>query len=218
MNPRAPVNPRRLLVWLGLFFGSVALVLQFTLSMQLHAANGRDLPGAMGNFFSYYTILTNIVLVLIYLSLVLKAKWLEPFRSPVTRAMMAANIALVTLFVYFVLRHLYAFEGLFDLADRMLHYLCPTLYLLWWLFAQPHGGLKWLSLPIMLLPTLIYFIYIIARGAWVQEYPYPVINVIDLGYPQVLLNAVLMTIGLAVLTAIVILLDGFIARRAVAHD
>ncbi|KQX34059.1 hypothetical protein ASD04_17610 [Devosia sp. Root436] len=212
MNPRAPINPRNLLTWLGLAFGILALVLQFWLSMNAMLGSGRDLPGALGNFFSYYTILTNTVLVLIYLSTIWPSAWLQLFRQPILRGMMAANIALVTLFVFFVLRHLYAFDGLFLLADNMLHYLCPLLYLLWWLSAQPHGQLRWGNLPLMLAPTLAYFVYAMARGAWVQEYPYPILNAIELGYGQVLLNAVYMTVGLAVLSLAVIALDRLLAR------
>lgn len=214
MDLRAPVNPRLLLTWLGLLFGGGGLVLQFVIAMQSYLDSGRDIPGALGTFFAFYTILTNIVLVLIYLSEVTPTRWLELFRHPVLRAMMAANIALVMLFVYFVLSKLYAFEGLPELADRILHYLTPLLYILWWLVGQRHGALKWANLPIMLLPTLVYFIYIMARGAWVQEYPYPILNVLQLGYGQVLLNALYMCIGLAVLCAIVIALDILLARQS----
>ena len=212
MNPRAPVNPRTLLTWLGLLFGAGGLLLQFALSMQQMLGSGRDLFGSLGHFFAYYTILTNIVLVLIYLSEVLPAAWLALFRHPVVRGMMAANIALVALYVFFVLRFLASLEGLFLLADTILHYLCPVLYLLWWLVAQQHGRLRWGNLPVMLAPTLVYFVYAMARGAWVQEYPYPILNAIKLGYPAVLLNAVYMTVGLGVLTIAVIALDQAMGR------
>lgn len=209
--------PRTLLTWLGLGFGAFGLVLQFVLSMQAYLGNGRDIFGALGGFFSYYTILTNIVLVLIYLSVVTTTPLLDIFRRPWVRGMMAANIALVGLYVYFVLRFLTDLDGLPDLADRILHYLCPTFYVLWWLVAQPHGALKWQNLPLMLAPTLVYFLYAMARGAWVQEYPYPILNAIKLGYPAVLLNALYMTAGLAILTAVVIILDRLMAQRSVAH-
>ena len=52
-----------------------------------------------------------------------------------------------------------------------------------------------------------------------QQYPYPILNAIKLGYPAVLLNAVYMTAGLTVLVAIVIALDQFLARNwNVVHD
>ena len=214
MSVSAPVNPRTLLTWLGLLFGAGGLVLQFSISMQQMLGSGRDLFGSLGHFFAYYTILTNIILVLIYLSEVLPSAGLALFRHPVVRGMMAANIALVALYVFFVLRFLGSLDGLFLLADNVLHYLCPVLYLLWWLVAQPHGRLRWGNLPVMLAPTLVYFIYAMARGAWVQEYPYPILNAIELGYAQVALNAVYMTAGLAVLTAAVIALDRLLARTS----
>ena len=211
MNRRAPVNPRTLLTWLGLLFGAAGLLLQFTISMQSMLGSGRDLFGSLGHFFSFYTILTNIALVLIYLSEVVPSSRLAVFRHPIVRGMMAANIALVALYVFFVLRFLASLTGLFLVADNILHYLCPALYLLWWLIG-PHGRLRWGNLPLMLAPTLVYFLYAMARGAWVQEYPYPILNAIELGYAQVALNALYMTAGLAVLTLIVIALDRLLAR------
>ncbi|WP_332687571.1 Pr6Pr family membrane protein, partial [Devosia sp.] len=154
MNPRAPINPRTLLTWLGLLFGAAGLVLQFILSMQLAFANGRDFPGFLGHFLAFYTILTNAIVVLIYLSEVLPTSRLALFRQPVMRGLTAASIALVALYVYFVLRHLNVLGGLLLLADTILHYICPALYLLWWLGAQPHGSLRWANLSVMLLPTL----------------------------------------------------------------
>lgn len=213
MNRRAPVNPRTLLTWLGLLFGAAGLLLQFTISMQSMLGSGRDLFGSLGHFFSFYTILTNIALVLIYLSEVVPSSRLAVFRHPIVRGMMAANIALVAIYVFFVLRFLASLTGLFLLADNILHYLCPALYLLWWLVAQPHGRLRWGNLPVMLAPTLVYFVYAMARGAWVQEYPYPILNAIELGYAQVLFNALYMTVGLGVLILAVIALDGLLARQ-----
>ena len=212
MNLRAPVNPRTLLTWLGLLFGAAGLVLQFTISMQSMLGSGRDLFGSLGHFFAYYTILTNIVLVLIYLSEVLPTAGLALFRHPVLRGMMAANIALVALYVFFVLRFLASLTGLFLLADTILHYLCPVLYLLWWLVAQPHGRLRWGNLPVMLAPTLVYFIYAMARGAWVQEYPYPILEAHKLGYGQVTINVLAVLAGVTILCAIYVAIDRALTR------
>ena len=212
MDLRAPVNPRHLLTWLGLGVGIVALVLQFTLSMQAYAAIGKDIPGSLGTFLAFYTILSNVMLVLIYLSAVTAWPWLDLFRRPVVRGMMAANIALVMLYVYFVLRFLTNLTGLDQLADTLLHYLGPVLYILWWLVAQPHGTLNWSNLPLMLAPTVVYFAYILARGAWVNEYPYPILAVNKIGYGAVFLNALYMLVAFAVLSAIVIAADFILAR------
>ncbi|WP_086469767.1 Pr6Pr family membrane protein [Devosia lucknowensis] len=204
----------RALTWAGLVIGIAGLVLQFSISMPDLIANGRDVPGALGHFFSYYTVLNNIALVLVYLSAVTHAGWLELFRSPLVRGIMAANIALVGLYVFFVLRFLQTLEGAFFVADAMLHYVAPVLYVVWWTVTQRHGALRWTHLPLMLLPTLIYFVYAMARGAWVQEYPYPILNAVELGYRQVGINALYMTVFLAVLALVAIAADRFLARTS----
>ena len=210
---RAPVNPRKLLTGLGLAAGTAGLLIEFVFSMQISLAAGRDIPGILGSFFSFYTILTNIVLVLIYLSEVLPTQRLAIFRHPVTRGSMVACITLVSLYVFFVLRHLYAPTGLLELSDRLLHYVAPLLYLLWWVIGQPHGQLRWGNLPVMLLPTLIYFVVVMLRGAWLHRYPYPFMNIDELGIGAVLLGALFMAAGLAALSALVIALDHFLTRN-----
>lgn len=216
---RAPADPRKLLPWLGLTCGAAGLVLQFILSAQAAITNGRDVLGFLGHFFAFYTVLTNVVLVLIYLSEVWQNTRLAVFTSPVVRGLMAGNIALVGLYVYFVLRHLNLLYGLPQLADSILHYVCPLLYVLWWVSSQPHGQLRWSHLPVMLLPTLVYFAYILARGLWVQQYPYPILNVGELGYISVVMNAAYMGAILTLLMAAVITLDHFLTKRwNLIHD
>lgn len=210
---RAPVNPRQLLTWLGLFAGCAGLILQFFLSMQAYLASGRDIPGALGTFFTFYTILTNIVLVMIYLSELLPTRRLDLFRHPVTRGSMVACTALVGIYVFLVLRHLTAFTGLFDVADKVLHYVSPSIYLLWWAAAQRHGQLHWRHLPLMLAPTFIYFVYVMARGLWVNEYPYPFMNMAERGYAEVLLGALYMSIALALLAGVAVVADRLFAQN-----
>lgn len=206
------MNPGRALSWVGLVAGAGTLLLQFAISMQAYAAAGRDVFGALGMFFSYYTILTNIVLVLIYLSDLASWRWLEVFRKLDVNGMMVANMVLVMTFVHFFLRGLVPMSGLFLLCDTLLHYVTPVIYIVWWLVTVRHGPLLIRRVPIMLAPTIVYFLYVLARGAWVREYPYPVLNVTRLGYGQVLLNAVYLTIGLGALMLIVIGIDELLGR------
>ena len=66
----------------------------------------------------------------------------------------------------------------------------------------------------MIVPTLVYFFYAMARGAWVQEYPYPILNAAKLGYAQVGINALYMTAFLAALALAVIAADMLLARTS----
>jgi hypothetical protein len=204
-------TPARLLAGLGLIVGVVALVVQFAISMQAYTAAGRDVPGALGTFFTYYTILTNIVLVLIYLAEFVGWRWLDLFRSLDVRGMMVAVMILVASFVHFFLRGL-GLTGWFLACDYALHYATPLIYFLWWLVGVRHGPLLLRRIPLMLAPTVVYFLVVLARGAWVGEYPYPVLNVVSLGYPHVLLNALLLAVGLAALMMIVVAIDEVLGR------
>jgi hypothetical protein len=208
MGPRV-----RLPTVLGLVIGAAAIALQFYLSMTAYLGAGRWLPDALITFFSFYTILTNLTLVLIYLSELTTTAWLAIFRHPVTRAMMVGVMLLVMGFYHLLLSGLWAPEGLLRIADVTLHYITPIVYVIWWTFVAPHGGLAWREIGIMIVPTLVYFGYILARGAIVSEYPYPILEANTLGYGTVFINAVVVAAVLAVLFALVIALDGLLARR-----
>lgn len=207
---------RRGLALIGFLVGSAALILQFSLTIPASMANGASLPAALVRFFSFYTILTNLTLVLIYLSELVKWRWLGWFRSPITRGMMVGVMILVMAFYHVLLSGLWVPEGLFKVADVTLHYVTPVLFALWWLTAQRHGALRWAAVPLMLLPSLIYIVYIMVRGAMIAEYPYPILEAHKLGYGTVAINILAVAVALAVLFALVTALDLLLARRNAA--
>jgi hypothetical protein len=198
---------------IGFAVGLGALILQFALTIPA-AMQTRGLPLALLFFFSFFTILSNLGLVLVYLSELGRNLPLAVFRKPVTRGLMLAVMALVLLFYHFLLAGTWNPEGPFLIADRLLHYATPLIYAIWWARFTPHGQLRLGDLPIMLAPALVYLALILLRGLFVGEYPYFILEVGRLGYPAVLLNALLVAIGLAVLSAIVVALDQLLARTS----
>lgn len=208
----------KLLTYLGFLVGAFGLLLQFTISIPAYLAAGRWLPDALVTFFSFYTILTNIALVLVYLSQLTTMGWLRIFRNRVTRAMMVAVMALVSGFYHLLLADLWDPQGLFRVADVTLHYVTPALYLVWWLLTQRHGGLGYNDIPAMLLPTIVYFLWVLVRGAVVVEYPYPILAANELGYGTVVVNALFVTAFLAVALMVVVAVDRLLARREVLPE
>lgn len=204
------------LTWTGLILGAVALGLQFSISIPAYQANGLSVAEAVIQLLSYFTILTNIIITLVYLSTLTAWTWLGWFRQPVTRAMMAGTMALVMVFYHVLLRPVWQPEGLFLVCDVLLHYLAPTTYIAWWTATQRHGLLRFADIPVMLVPPVIYLVYTIARGAITDVYPYPTLNALELGYGQVAINVLLVAIGLTVLHAITIGIDRALARRVAA--
>lgn len=199
--------------WIGFLLGVAALVLQFYVTLTTRAAQGLDLGGTLVFFFTFYTILTNIMLVLVYLSDLSGARWLAWWRSPVTRGMMVGAMVLVTLVVHYLLAGLVELHGLASFCDTLLHYVTPAFYVLWWVLFEPKGRLRLGDIPMMLVPTLIWLAWAMARGAVINEYPYPMLNAGKLGYPAVGLTCLLILAGLVVLYLIVIWLDRVLAGK-----
>jgi len=168
--------------------GWAALILQYALV--LTGTLGADSFTRSINFFSYFTILTNILA-----ALALTLPWLAPqsalgkfFARPTVRTAIAAYIIIVMSIVYFVLRHLTTFQGWNFVADLLLHYLMPVLFVIDWLFLVPKQTLKvsdtlgWLAFPV------IYLVWTFIHGVFSDFYPYPFLNDAELGNARVLLN------------------------------
>jgi len=198
--------------WAGLLIGAAALLLQFGLTIPARMGNGDSIFGALIFFFSFFTILTNLTLVLIYASELWPRQWLNWFRRPATRGMMVAAIILVMGFYHFILAASWNPEGWFKIADVALHYATPVFYVAWWVLFMRHGTLKWTDIARMLLPPIIYLIYVMIRGAIISEYPYPILEANMLGYGAVAINVLWVLVGLTVLCAIVVAVDRALTR------
>lgn len=198
--------------WIGFVFGAAALILQFALAIPLRLDKGDTIFGAVVFYFSFFTILTNLTLVLIYASELWPRTWLHWFRWPVTRAMMVAAIVLVGGFYHVFLAETWDPQGLAQVADVSLHYVTPVFYVLWWTLFMRHGPLSLSQIPQMLLPPTIYLIYAMVRGAIVGEYPYTILEANRLGYGPVAINVLLVLVALIILSAIVVIIDRALTR------
>lgn len=146
----------------------------------------------------YFTILTNLAVTLVCMALALGIwpRWWPEIGS--TLGCLTVNILLVGLVYHLLLSGLWNPQGLHYASDQGLHTVVPLLFLiLWWLEAPKAGlvfdhALSWLMYP------LAYFLYAMARGALDGWYPYPFIDVVQLGYGRVALNAVVISVGLTV--------------------
>ena len=202
--------------WIGLVLGLAALILQFTITMALRLNLGDSAIGAVLFYLSFFTIITNLALVLIYAA-ELRPGWpLGWCRDPVTQAMMAASITLVMVFYHLILAETWDPRGLSLVCDVALHYVTPILYVLRWLMYVRRGALRWTDIPPMLLPPTIYLIWAMTRGAVVGEYPYPILEADRLGYGIVALNVVAVLVGLTALCAIAIGADRLLAKARVS--
>lgn len=198
--------------WIGLVLGAAALILQFTITLSLRLSAGDGIVGALLFYLSFFTIITNLALVLIYAAELWPDWPLGWFRQPATQGMMAAAITLVMVFYHVILAETWDPQGLSLVCDVSLHYVTPVFYVVWWVLFVRHGTLRWTDIPTMLLPPTIYLIYAMIRGALVGEYPYPILEANRIGYGMVAINVVVILIGLTALCAIVVGIDRLLAR------
>jgi hypothetical protein len=160
------------------------------------------LPDRLGNLFSYFTIQSNILVLI-------GSVWLlvDPFlRGPrrlggqTVRLTGLLGITITGLVYVVVLRPLGHPTGIAAWVNAGLHYLAPPLAMVGWLLFGPRPRVSWRVIWLSLIWPVAWVLYTLMRGAATGWYPYPFIDVDELGLPVVLRN-----LGFVLLLAAVIL-------------
>lgn len=156
--------------------------------------------GPVANFFSYFTIESNVLAVVVLLVGGLRdprsTGWAY-VRGAVTLYMVITGI------VYAVLLADVDVQLTTPWINDTLHRYLPLLLLLDWLVSPPwpavsrRAALGWLAFP------LAYFAYSLVRGPLVDWYPYPFLDPRSDGYLTVAVTAVVLAAGMAVLALLV---------------
>lgn len=177
---------------------TVAVVLQLVLVAQGHnvldETNRPDLSTRLVRFASYLTIWGNVLVAWSAGSLALG----RLPESRIARALRLDAVVLIALIgiVHFVLlRPLLTLHGADLVADKLLHMVVPVLCVVGWVVFGPRERAATSDLGLFLVLPVGWLAYTLVRGAFVDWYPYPFINVNEHGYGVVLLNCT----GVAVL-------------------
>lgn len=195
--------------------GWFGLVLQYYIAPWQNS--GAALVTATINFFSFFTILLNLLAAAVLTAFGLGApgrlgRWLT---RPAVQGAAALYVAVGGFIYATVLAQLWEPQGWQFIADALLHYVMPVLYLLYWLVGAPKGSLRWGHAALWLILPAVYGLYTLARGPSSGFYPYPFVDAGKLGYAAVIRNMVGMTAGFAVLGLLIVLLDRALGRRRV---
>jgi hypothetical protein len=175
------------LAWFG-------LALQLYLVIMKAQANGTPVATAIVNYFSYFTILTNLLVAVVLTASLCEQKSGAPkfFATPSVQSAAAVSIVLVCAVYSLQLRQLWNPGGWQKVADIVLHDVMPVLYVLYWLVFVPKDTLRLADLPRWLAYPGLYLIYTLIRGALTARYPYPFLDVAKIGYAGVAINAVIL--------------------------
>lgn len=152
------------------------------------------------NFFSYFTIESNIFAFIILIVSALALANNKRFSKLYLLRGAATLYMVITGIVFAVL--LAGVEGSILTAvpwdNIVLHYIMPVVLLVDWLVDKPNKTITFKSSFIWLIYPLTYVIYSLARGKLVNWYPYPFLDPKSNGYTGVLITG----LGIAALTII----------------
>jgi len=192
--------------------GWVGLAIQQYLILYSRFTSGASLLGGLISFFSFFTVLTNtlVVVVLSYALVERDSAAKRFFLGPAISSGIAASIVVVSLAYNLLLRHLWTPQGFQFIADELLHDVMPLLFVVYWWRCVPKGTLRLKHLAGWVIYPVVYFGYVLLRGHLLGQYQYPFIDVDTLGYPQVFVNAVGILAGFIVIAFAVLGLDRFL--------
>jgi hypothetical protein len=195
------------LVWRAVFaaVGWGALALQYGLMLGNTPEQG--VAELTLNFFSFFTILTN-VLVAVALTLPVVGAGTAPgrwARSEGVRAGVTMYAVVVGLVYHFLLHATWSPQGWSLVVNILLHYVMPAAILLDWLLFTARGGLRWMDAPKWLVFPLIYGGWTLIHGYATDWWPYWFVDVSALGLVRAALYfagllVFFLLVGLAVVT------------------
>lgn len=167
-------------------------------------------------YLGYFTILTNILVGFAFTTpfLAPENKLRQIFERQAVRAAIALYILVVMVVYWSALASIHHPVGISAIANYGLHLVIPVLYLLDWLLFAPKGSMAWRSIPFWVAYPFIYGIYTMIRGAVTGVYPYPFLNVTELGIGQVVVNMSGFTVFYAIGAAVFIGVGRVLSRRS----
>lgn len=167
------------------------------------------------NFFSYFTILTNLVVALALTGPVVApnsafGRWTA---SEGVRAAIAMYIAVVGVTYHFLLSHVWDPQGLLFISNGLLHYVMPAAFVLDWLLFTPKGRLRWIDPVKWLSMPLIYTGWTLIHGYASGWWPYWFMNVPELGLAKAAFWAGVMLASFLIAGLVIAAIDRAFGRR-----
>lgn len=201
---------------IGALLTWTAVILQFSLSLQHRI---RPVPEVVVQFFSYYTILTNILVACCFTAVAVRHTSIQRHFLSNAGVLAATTVYIIVVGSIYnlLLRALWTPTGVQVLVDELLHTFIPLYYVVFWLAIAPKVRLRWHYVFLWLLYPLGYFLFTLIRGAYSGFYPYPFIDVTELGWPRVFVNSGLIA-GVFVMLSLLIILFSNIRSRNHGSD
>lgn len=183
-----------------------AVIVQFILMLQNRV---ESVPETIIRFFSFFTILTNTLVAIYFTQKVFIKK--ESKSGSLTAVTL--YITIVGLVYQIVLRPIWNPEGMQMIVDELLHSIIPLCVLIYWAIYENKWSVKWSQIPKWLIYPLFYLVFILIRGNFSNFYPYPFVNVTELGMKAVLINSFLLMIVFLVIASVLVGLGKLFTKK-----
>ena len=193
--------------------GWFTLILQYGLMLKGNPQTG---VGELTlNFFSYFTILSNIMV-----ALALTAPAVAPNSRPGrwaqsegVRAAVAMYIVVVGVTYHFLLAGIWDPQGWSLLANNLLHYVMPVVFVIDWLAFTPKGRLRWVDPAKWLVVVLVYGGWTLLHGKLSGWWPYWFVDVDTLGLSRAMVYFAGLLVFFLIVGLIVVAIDRIFGRR-----
>jgi hypothetical protein len=199
---RASAGLIALVAWTG-------LVVQFDVVFR----NTGSAATTLWALLAYFTITTNLLVAVLFTAIAAR----RTFDCSWLLAGAVLSILLVGVVYALLLARLFHPSGAEAFANMLLHQATPVLVPLFWLAFAPKGRLSLRDPILWAIYPLAYLVYALARGAISGRYAYPFIDVTDLGWPRIGLNAGLIGLGFLIVGWALVLLDRQLSRSSRAQ-
>lgn len=206
-------STKQIFLAIGTLIGWFAILVQFYLHIENRIS---PVPESIIRFFSYFTILTNILVALSFSFLLSRpeSSWGRFFSRTKTLTAITVYITIVGIVYNTILRFIWSPQGLQRVVDELLHLIIPIYFIIYWVFFVAKSGLRWSNIFSWLIFPFVYLVFILFRGAFSSYYPYPFLDVNKLGYNKVCLNAVGLLIGFLTISLLFVV----ISKLAIPHS
>lgn len=156
-----------------------AIVAQLIRSIENTIAAEGDVGFVLQNFFSFFTIESNVLAVLAFLAGgVAVALGRAESRGLTIFRLVATTYMTVTFIVYnLLLRGIELPQGqTVPWSNEILHVVGPLLLVADWLFAPGRTRLEWRHVGVVVIWPIVWAAYTLIRGPIVEWYPYPFLD------------------------------------------
>ena len=141
-------------------------------------------------YLGYFTVWANVLIALSFTVPLLNPdrKLADFFMRPAVRAALATYILMVSVVYHMLIVPYWNPQGFTWLTATGLNTVMPILYIIDWLFFAEKRPIFYKHLPYWLIFPTVYGVTSIIRGLLTNVYPYPFLNVAELGIGDVLFN------------------------------